>query len=154
GGILGTLISVALTNTVSSMFYSMDDEGHPLWYDFSPEPVVILAVLAVSIGAAFLFGLIPAVKSSRLGPSESLKTQASTLSTRSRLGHWLVGTQAALAVALVAVAGLLIGSARALASGISFEPSHVALMRLRPRLIKYPPARAQDFQHAVIRRLE
>jgi predicted permease len=154
GGILGTLISVALTNTLSSMFYSMDDEGHPLWYDFSPEPAVILAVLAVSIGAAFLFGLIPAVKSSRLGPSESLKTQASTLSTRSRLGHWLVGTQAALAVALVTVAGLLIGSARALASGISFEPSHVALMRLRPRLIKYSPVRAQGFQHAVIRRLE
>jgi macrolide transport system ATP-binding/permease protein len=139
---------------LSSTFYSLDSEGHPLYYDFSPQPSVILAVLAVSVVAGFLFGLIPAIKSSRLGAGESLKAPGSGMSTRSPLGHWLVGAQAAIAVALVTVAALLMASARMLATGTNYDSSHVALMRLRPRLLKYSPDKAQQFMHAVIRRLE
>ena len=154
GGILGILVSLALTGAVSSMFYSMDEEGHPIYYNFTVQPAVLAAVLAVSIAAGFFFGLIPAFRSSRGGPAESLKGHASTLAARSQLSGWLVGTQASVAVALLAVAGLLLASTRMLMRGISFEPSHVALMRLRPGLLRYPPKRAQQFVHAVIRQLE
>ena len=77
------------------------------------------------------------------------------MSSRSRLAHWLVGAhQAAIAVALVVVAMLLSASVRTVVNGANFESSHVALLRLRPRLIRYPPTKAQQFQRAVIRRLE
>jgi predicted permease len=51
------------------------------------------------------------------------------------------------------VAAVLAASASLVVAGANFESSHVALMRLRPRLIKYTPERAQRFQRAVIERL-
>jgi putative ABC transport system permease protein len=154
GGLGGLLLSLVLTRSLSSMFYSVDSEGHPLYYDFHPEPVVILAVLAVSLAAGCFFGLIPAVKWSSLELAESLKSQTPRIRGRFQLGHLLVGAQAAIAVALVCVAALLAASAQALATGINFEPGHVALMRVRPRLIEYSAERSEKFIRAVIRRLE
>jgi len=39
-------------------------------------------------------------------------------------------------------------------TGQAFDPQHVALLRLRPRLVGYAPDRAQIFQRDVLRRLE
>jgi predicted permease len=154
GGFLGMLVSLGLTKVLSLMFYSMDDEGHALWYNFSPEPVVLVGVCVVSIGAGFLFGLLPAVRSSSLGVAEGLKGVASAVTARSQVAHWLVGAQAALAVGLVTVATLLVASTHVLSTGNRFEPGQVALLRLRPRMVGYSSQRAQQFQRAVIRRLE
>jgi predicted permease len=154
GGAVGVLFSLALTGALNSMFYSLDVQGRPLYFDFTPEPVVILAVVTVSIAAGLLLGFIPALKSIRSDAAGSLKRQSSAVSAGSRLGRWLVGAQAAVAVALVAVAGLLTASARGLIAGTNFEASHVALMRLRPGLLKYSPENAQQFQRTAIGRLE
>ncbi len=154
GGSLGVLLSVAMTRTINSMFYSVDGEGYRQAFGFRADPAVFLAVLAVSVVAAFVFGLLPASRSARLGAAESLKRQPAVFSVRSSPAGWLLAAQSALAVALVAVAGLLAASALAVAAGINFEPSHIALMRLRPRLLEYAPTRAQRFQREVVRRLE
>jgi predicted permease len=55
---------------------------------------------------------------------------------------------------MVGVGVLLVASARSIASGANFDPSQVALLRVRPRLVEYPPPRAQAFQREVLRRLE
>jgi predicted permease len=154
GGIAGILFSLAVTSALQSSFYSIDDEGHPLFYDFTLDPWVIFAVLGIGAAAGLVIGILPAIRATSHVPVESLKSQSAAVSARARLGHWLVGVQAALAVALAAISGLLIASARTVAAGTNFEPSHVALMRLRPRLLRYPPQRAQKFQREVIRRLE
>jgi predicted permease len=154
GGAAGMVVSLALTNALSSMFYSVDVEGHSLWYDFSPEPAVLIIVCAVSIGAGFLFGLAPAVRSSRLGAAEGLKGGTPAATPRSHAAQWLVGAQTALAVALATVAALLLANAGALMTGRGFEPGHVALLRLRPRMVGYSPQRAPQFLKTVIRRLE
>ena len=137
-----------------SLFYSFDDEGHPLQFDFRPDATVILASVAVSLLAVIAFGLMPALKSSRIGVAESLKRQTSTAASSSKFGHWLVAAQAAIAVALIAMAGLLVTGAQKPIAGIDFESSHIALMRLRPNLLKYPPQKAQQFQYTVIQHLE
>jgi macrolide transport system ATP-binding/permease protein len=100
--------------------------------------------------AGGLFSLIPAFKAVRRDVAD-LKTRTAT--TRWSSGSWLLGAQAAVAVALIAVTGLLASSARRMIAGTQFEASHVALMRLRPRLMKYPPERAQRFQRQVMSRL-
>jgi hypothetical protein len=56
-------------------------------------------------------------------------------------------------VALLATAALLAAGARLVLDGRNYDTSHVALMRVRPRLIKYTPDRAQRFQHEVIRQV-
>jgi hypothetical protein len=48
GGVAGLSLSTALTNALKAMFFSMDSEGHPLWYDFSLEPAISVAGLLVS----------------------------------------------------------------------------------------------------------
>ena len=154
GGGLGLLFSLFLTGALNTAFYSFDVEGHPLFYDFAPEPRVILWVAAITICAGFLTAFIPALRFLGADAAEFLKRESSAISARPRLGRWLAAAQAAAAVALVAVAGLLLASARSLVSGTNFEASHIALMRLRPRLLKYPAARAQAFLHRAIERLQ
>src|SRR5207249_5198249 len=151
---LGFLLSLALTDRLNSMFYSLDPEGHPLHYNFNPDLRVVLAVVVLSIGSGFVIGVIPALKSLRAGTAENLKRQSSTVSAGPQLGRWLVGAQAGIAVAFAAIAGLLITSAHAMIAGTNFEASHVALMRLRPRLIKYPPEKAQQFLRTVMEQLQ
>jgi predicted permease len=154
GGGLGVLLSVWMTRVLNTIFYSVDGEGHPLYFGFAVEPVVIVGVLAISVLAGVLFGMLPAFRAARLGSAESLTRQSSASSTRSRVASWLVGIQAAIAVSLAAVAGLLASSAHLMVGGINFDSSRVALLRLRPRLLRYTPAKAQEFQRAVVRRLD
>jgi macrolide transport system ATP-binding/permease protein len=154
GGVLGIFFSLGLTRALNSMFYSLDSEGHPLNYNFTPELRVVLAVVIISIGAGLLVGFVPALLRIRTDVAESLKRQSSAVSAGARLGHWLAGAQTGVAVALAAVSGLLITSAHLVVAGANFEASHVALLRVRPRLINYPPEKAQRFVRAVIERLE
>jgi macrolide transport system ATP-binding/permease protein len=153
-GLMGMLFSLGLTSGLNSMFYSFDVEGHPLYYNFSPEPRVILAILLVSIVAGFLTGIIPALRSIRTDAAEFLKRQSSAVTAGSRSGQYLAVAQAAIAVGLASLAGLLIISSHLMLTGNGFEASRVALMRLRPRLISYPPERAQRYLRTVIERLE
>jgi putative ABC transport system permease protein len=118
------------------MFYAVDGEGHPRYFDFSLTPRLVLAALAASIAAGCLFSALPAF-SCAISSGGCLAARAST--GRWRSGRWLLGAQAAIAVGLVAVAALLATSASLAVNGSSLEASHVALMRLRPRLMKYPP---------------
>jgi predicted permease len=136
------------------MFYSLDPGGRPLHYNFNPEPRVLMAVLAVSIAAGFLAGIIPALKSIGTGAAENLKRQGSAVSSGLGLGRWLAGAQAGVAVSLAVVAGLLSTSAQTAISGVDYEASHVALLRLRPRLLNYSPEKARRFLRTAIERLE
>jgi putative ABC transport system permease protein len=150
GGVAGVLLSRGFIAALQAMFYVMDDEGHPMRYDFSLTAGVVLTGIAASVIAGCLFSVVPAVNAVRRDVAD-LKTRRATV--RWSAGSWLLGVQAAVAVALVAVTGLLTFSARTVMAGTQFETSHVALMRLRPRLMKYPPDRAQRFQRQVVSRL-
>ena len=152
GGALGMLLSLALTSRLNSMFYSVDVEGDPLYYDFNPEWRVILAVAAVAILAGLLVGIVPAMAAVRGNAGERIKQRSAAASLP--LGRWVAGAQAGIAVALAVVAGLLVTSAQSMIAGKNYDASRVALMRLRPRLIDYPPAKAQRFIRTAIERLE
>ena len=55
---------------------------------------------------------------------------------------------------MAAIARLLASSTHLRISGVHFDASHVALMRLRPRLLQYPPEKAQRFLNNAMERLE
>jgi predicted permease len=148
GGVGGVALSRVFVGGLRAMFYAMDDEGHPKFYDFSLTPAVVVTALVAAVLAGCLFTIVPAlVTAGRRGLSD-LQPRGAT--SRWSSGRWLLGAQAAVAVALVAVGALLAGSARVMVAGRNFEASHIALMRLRPRLVKYPPERAQRFQREAI----
>jgi macrolide transport system ATP-binding/permease protein len=151
GGAGGVLLSRGFIRALAVLFYTVDDEGHPRYYDFSLTPGIVAAVIAASVAAGLLFSIVPAFKVAR--GAVAVGSGERGMTARWATGRWLLGAQAALAVALVAVAALLTASAQQIVQGTNFDSSHVALMRVRPRLLKYTPERAQRFQREVVQRL-
>jgi len=151
GGIAGLLLSRIFISALSRLLFSMDDEGHPLYYDFSPSTAVVAATVIAALAAGLLFSLLPALRVVRRPAARG--AAARTISARWSTGRWLLGAQAAVAVGMMATAALLASGAREVLAGRNYETSHVALIRLRPRLLQYTPARAQQFQRQVMRQL-
>ncbi len=154
GGALGVAVSAALTRLLSARFYSTDAVGRPLQFDFTLTPTVVLATACLTILAGVIFGILPALGSIRGDAAAGLRGHNRAVTSRGGAAAWLLGAQAAAAVTLVLIAALLAGSAASMIRGANFDPSHVALMRLRPRMIEYSPPRAQAFLKDVTARLE
>jgi putative ABC transport system permease protein len=151
GGLGGLVLSRLFINSLARSFFSMDDEGHPLFYDFSQSSSIALITMMAAVVAGVLFSILPGHRVTR---RQSLRlARGRSSSARWATGRWLLGAQAASAVALLATAALLTAGARAVLAGRNYDTSHVALMRVRPRLIKYTPDQAQRFQREVIRRV-
>ena len=114
------------------------DGGNGTSFFFDPASVrvdgrVALFALGLSLLAALLVGLVPALQASRPGVTEALKsgTAAGPLSIRRPGAHQLlVIAEVALALMLLVGAGLLTRSfARLHALDTGFEPEHVLTMR-------------------------
>jgi predicted permease len=111
--------------------------------------------LAVSLFAAILFGLIPAWKLSRSGPSESLKSGVHVMSSSMALKKThgeLVVMEFALAVVLLIGTGLLVHSFLALeAVDPGFEPEHVFTMKITAPSGRPEPQTRSLYQSALER---
>ena len=151
GGVAGVLLSRVLIAALAARFFAVDDEGHVLSYDFGQTPAVVAATVTVALLAGLLFSVAPAFQAVRRQSTARLAQRSPTSRWSSARG--LLAAQAAVAVAMVAVAGLLSASVRTMVAGLNFDPSHIALIRVRPRLVNYTPERAQRFQREAIRRL-
>lgn len=155
GGVAGVALSRLLTGVLRAAFYATDSSGRPYYVDLAIAPQVIGVVLTLAFGCGLLFGVLPAIVSARLGGRMiSLRATVGSVSARTRAARWLVGAQTAGAVVFVVIAGLLVSSAGALLAGANFDPSGVALIRLRPRLVDYEPERAQPYLRRVVEQLE
>jgi predicted permease len=115
---------------------------------------VLAFTLALSVVTAVLFGLLPAFTLSRVtltaGFGGGNRRHGSALSRRS--GQWLIGIEVALAVVLLAGAGLLIRSfAHAMAADVGFDPSAVLTMEVTP--IDQAPAVLNEYYPALLERI-
>jgi predicted permease len=99
-----------------------------------PDLHVFTYVFVLSLFASVLFGLAPALQSSRPSLSSALKEEGSGSALRisnSRLRDLLMGTQAAACLFLLIGAGLLIrGSIRSMALSPGYETKHVLSLDL------------------------
>jgi len=106
---------------------------------------IVVFTLSLSLATAILFGLIPAVRSTR-GEVAGMWAQSSRsqIGGRHRIQRLLVSAQVALAIVLLAGSGLLIRSLSRLGQvSLGFDPEHVLAFRIsgsfaetndRPRL--------------------
>ncbi|HTS77987.1 MAG TPA: ABC transporter permease [Bryobacteraceae bacterium] len=123
----------------------------PAWMNFSMDYRGFAFLAAISVGTGLLFGLAPALRLSRLDVNASLKDQ-SRGSSRGRRGHYLstilVVTEIALAVVLLAGAGLMIRSfmnVYTMKTGVN--PKNVLVMRLFLPEARYPKDQDQIAFH-------
>jgi putative ABC transport system permease protein len=125
GGLLGLLLAVWGVDAL----VRMEPQGIPRLTDVGVDPTVIAFTIGVSVLTGLLFGIFPAFQSTKYGLSSALKESGrGALSSRSgsRMRTTLVVAEVALAVTLLAGAGLLIRSFSRLAAvdpGFRVDPA-------------------------------
>ncbi len=123
----------------------------------SIHPMVLLFTLVVTLLTGILFGLAPALRSTRVDLQRALKDGARATGARSarRLNDAFVVAQFAFSLILLTGAGLLPRSFRnLLAVDPGFRPEHVLTAAVSPPYSRYTePARVRDFQARVEERL-
>jgi predicted permease len=153
GGALGVVLSFWISKLLLD-FYAVDDEGYRHFYDLRPDPIVFVYSILVTAVATILFGLLPAWRTSHADINESLKFGVSVSGMgRTRSRTVLAAVQLAFSLALMVAAGLLARSTASIEGSHHMDVHHVLGLRLRPRLLEYPPEKAQAFEREVIRRL-
>ena len=151
GGALGILLSVGSVRALMG-FFTKDSEGFPHFFYLSLDGRVLLFTVAASLATVALFGVLPAVTTSRVALARH--AAQSRIAGRGRGRLVLMGAQVALSLTLLVGAALMARSFLALMHRQRFDVSHVALIRLRPEQVHYDPARAQRFLRAVVSRIE
>src|SRR5439155_8835004 len=115
-------------------------------FDFGVNRHSVVFALALSAATAIVSGLAPALWMARVDPAERLKSAGGGgRGGEGRVRAALVSLQLALSVVLLVGAGLLTRSFDRVMAQRTIDPSHVALLRLRPRLVGYSPQRAEEF---------
>ncbi|HEY1676887.1 MAG TPA: ABC transporter permease [Candidatus Sulfotelmatobacter sp.] len=127
-GVLSLAISwVVLQQMVNLIANAFPDQYGTFVFHVAPDVSVFAFVFLISMAASLIFGLLPALESSRSIVSAALKANAAT-SPRSgrRLRSLLIATQIAVCSVLLIAGGMLIHSAiRALHMDTGYDDAHV-----------------------------
>ncbi len=152
GGVLGVLLAVWGYRAIVAGLPS----SIPPVFEFGMRAPVFVFAIAVSFGAALLFGLAPALSSTR-GMMSDLRDGGRSGRTRrtGRLGNTLVVLQTAMAVVLLIGGGLLMKSLAAMRDqDFGFDPTNTIAIRISPPSADYPEAAdARAFWDVVERRV-
>jgi predicted permease len=149
GGALGILVArwgaqalvVLVTGSSSAIKISID-------------PRVIAFTAGVSLLAGILFGLVPALRASRVDLSTPIKG-SSPAGLRFGLANGLVIFQIAASLVLLIGAGLFLRTLQKLAGqDPGFDEDHVVLARIDPQKAGYTPEQTPALYRALIERLE
>ena len=114
-GLLAGCVALPVTWAVLQVAATRAADVLPLEYgalvlDVTPDLQIFAYVLAISVGAGILFGLAPAIESSRSALLSTVRGMA-TSPVRSRLRYLLVAGQVAVSLALMIAGGMLVRSA-------------------------------------------
>jgi predicted permease len=140
GGVVGLVIAAWISQALLG-FFATDDEGFHHFFDLALDGHVVAFTVLLSTATVVLFGLLPALTTSRVNPAATLKTGAvGAGQARTRVA--LVSSQVALSVVLLTAATLLARSFANLMSARSYDPNHVAVLRWRPDLVNHTTDRS------------
>ena len=136
GGIAGTIFAFWLTRILIAFVSATQNHGPGQFtrLELHPDWRMVLFTFGVALLSGILFGLAPALRSTRMDISSSLKESAHSLrghERRFQSGRLLLAFQTALSVLLVAAAGLFAGSLfRLLTVNYGFNPNNVSLIEV------------------------
>ena len=149
GGAAGVLLAAWLTALVNLWRPPIDT--------LTMAPVVMdtrvfLFAAGVSVASAFLFGLMPAMQSTRAGLVEAIKSDApSDKLRRLNARDLLVTVQVALSVVLLIGSILVVRSLQhALTLNLGFQPEHAAVLSLDLAGQGYDDQRSREFQRRLL----
>jgi predicted permease len=125
--------------------------------DLRINPSVFGFAFAVSVVTGLIFGIVPALRSSRTSVSEVLKEETRSVGRSRRrisLANALLAGQVAVSLVLLVVAGLFLRSIQhEYTIDPGFETKHLALFMLAPGQAGYDRARTEEFYKQVRERV-
>ena len=155
GGGVAALLTVWTAGTLAEFIPPTD---LPISLDVGFDHTVLLATLAISVVAAMIFGVLPALRSSRLAPVAVLKEDSGTASgglRKARLASALVVAQISLSLLLLICAGLFIrGFRKAQRLDPGFNPDHVLVASFDLFPAGYAAAEGGEFHRQLLAKLE
>ena len=149
GGAAGVLLASWLTALVNVWRPPLDI---PIFPRVAMDTRVFLFTAAVSLLSAFLFGLMPALQSTRMGLAAAIKNDAPSDKLR-RLNprDVLVTVQVALSVVLLIGSILVVRSLQhAFSLNLGFQPAHAAVLSLDLAGQGYDEQRGREFQRRLL----
>lgn len=145
GGLLGVAVAYAGTSFFNSIPIPVDV---PLAYHVSVDQRMLLFTIAASLISTFLFGLTPALQTTRLDLVSSLKAADADSSGRRRLWgrNLIVAGQVALSLVLLIVSAVLLQGFRdELLAGPGFRIDHLYLTSFDTSPVHYSEDQTRRF---------
>ncbi|HTW47285.1 MAG TPA: ABC transporter permease [Acidobacteriaceae bacterium] len=132
--VAGGALGIALSFVGVRLFVAAAPAGLPRLSSIQVSWPVLLGAAGLSILTAFVFGLLPALRSMRVDPHAAMQavtTRVSASRESRRTRHLLVGAEVACTLALLVVTGLIVRSfSRLLNQNRDFDASHVTLAQV------------------------
>jgi predicted permease len=139
---LGGALGLALAWWGSTALLTFLKGGAPMTgIDVAPDWRVVSVTFATSIATALAFGLLPAMRATRVPLAEGLRTQSRSVigaGGSGRIARMLIAGQMAFAVLLLLVAALFARSLQALTLvDVGYDREHLLVARIDPRSAGY-----------------
>ena len=157
---LGGLAGVAIGYGVVEWFHSKDSivfaTELPVAIPFQMDKRVLLACIGLSVLSAVLFGLAPALQSTRVDLVNALKSADVDVPGRKRLWgrNMLVVAQVAMSLMLLTASFLMArGFQHDLMQNTGFTKDHLLMTKFDPRLIQYNATQTQQFYKLLAERM-
>lgn len=153
GAALGLLAAMSIDRVLNTLELA---SPIPLAAHFGPDLRVLAYTISLSMSTAVMFGLLPALRATRVNPVEAMKSGNVQLGILRRFGlrNALVTGQVAAAFVLLAAGGLFLASFRnAAKSNLGMNTDHVLLMSFDPALNRYTPARSAQLRRQLRERV-
>jgi putative ABC transport system permease protein len=154
----GGLLGLVLAAWWSDLLVALGKENIPRAMQVGLDWYVLTFNLVVSVLTGIIFGLVPALHSSKTELTESLKEGsrgAGEGAHRHRMRGILVVSELAIAVVLLVVAGLLIQSLWRLRNvSPGFEPQNLLTFAVAVPEVKYPTERQDQFFRELVSRVQ
>ncbi len=153
GGVIGWLVAVWMVRLVGAFKPPVD---FTLTIDLKLDWRVLLFSLVISLISGVIFGLMPALHSTRSDLVSALKAESLAAGhSRSRLRSSLVVAQIAFSLVLLVAAGLIVRSLQQVQMiGPGFRTERTLTMSVDLGLQGYTEARGQEFYKELIARAE
>jgi predicted permease len=153
GGLAGFLFAIWIIDLIVALRPPIDI---PLWIDLEIDWRVMLFSLLIALATSLLFGLVPALQSTKADIVPALKDTASQAGYRkSRLRSALVVSQVALSLVLLIAAGLVVRALQQLQKiGPGFDTENGLVMSFDLGLQGYDRARGEQFHRQLKERVE
>lgn len=152
GGGAGILAGLWASSFLGSIKLNI---GIPYQLDFSLDWRVLVYTVAATIGAGFVVGIVPALRSARAHPGDALRGESRTVAAgQHRLRNALVVAQVAASMVLLIIAGLFMRSlAEVQHINLGFNPRQVLNFTMNLHQAGYSEARGREFYKELLARV-